>query len=55
MELAAKHFKANSAKALVDAQLQKALGNVEKGFIGKRQTAADALPESLERHGSQTF
>ncbi|MEP3435999.1 MAG: LutB/LldF family L-lactate oxidation iron-sulfur protein [Hoeflea sp.] len=45
MELAAKHFKANSAKALVDAQLQKALGNVEKGFIGKRQTAADALPE----------
>jgi len=45
MELAAKHFKANASKALVDAQLQKALGNVEKGFIGKRQKAADALPE----------
>lgn len=45
MELAAKHFKANASKALVDAQLQKALGNVEKGFIGKRKKAADALPE----------
>lgn len=45
MELAAKHFKASAAKALIDVQLQKALGNVEKGFIGKRQKAADALPE----------
>tara|TARA_R110002020_G_scaffold96186_23_gene230624 strand:+ start:2524 stop:3960 length:1437 start_codon:yes stop_codon:yes gene_type:complete len=45
MQLAAKHFKASSSKALLDAQLQKALGNVEKGFIGKRQKAADALPE----------
>ena len=45
MELTANKFKANASKALVDAQLQKALGNVEKGFIGKRQKAADALPE----------
>ena len=45
MELTANKFKANASKALLDAQLQKALGNVEKGFIGKRQKAADALPE----------
>ncbi|WP_422372820.1 LutB/LldF family L-lactate oxidation iron-sulfur protein [Hoeflea sp.] len=45
MELAAKHFKANASKALIDIQLQKALGNVEKGFIGKRKKATDALPE----------
>ena len=45
MELAAKHFKAAASRALVDVQLQKALGNVQKGFIGKRQKAADALPE----------
>ena len=45
MQLAAKHFKTSSSKALLDAQLQKALGNVEKGFIDKRQKAADALPE----------
>jgi len=45
MELTANKFKANASKALVDAQLQKALGNVEKGFIGKRQKSVDALPE----------
>jgi L-lactate dehydrogenase complex protein LldF len=45
MELTANKFKANASKALIDVQLQKALGNVQKGFIGKRQKAADALPE----------
>jgi len=45
MELTADKFKQQSSKALIDAQLQKALGNVEKGFVGKRRAAADALPE----------
>ena len=30
------HFKENAARALDDAQLQKALGNVQQGFIDKR-------------------
>ena len=38
-------FKTNAARALGDAQLQKALGNVKQGFIDKRQKAADKLPE----------
>lgn len=38
-------FKRNAARALGDAQLQKALGNVKQGFIDKRQKAADKLPE----------
>ncbi len=38
-------FKQNAARALDDAQLQKALGNVKQGFIDKRQAAADKLPE----------
>jgi L-lactate dehydrogenase complex protein LldF len=38
-------FKENSARALADPQLQRALGNVKKGFIEKRQAAADKLPE----------
>ncbi|MEZ0172007.1 LutB/LldF family L-lactate oxidation iron-sulfur protein [Microvirga sp. TS319] len=38
-------FKQNAARALHDAQLQKALGNVKQGFIDKRQAAADKLPE----------
>ncbi|HCL65632.1 MAG TPA: (Fe-S)-binding protein, partial [Rhizobium sp.] len=33
------------ARALHDPQLQKALQNVEKGFIAKRAAAAAALPE----------
>tara|TARA_R100001129_G_scaffold13438_2_gene8637 strand:- start:2954 stop:4402 length:1449 start_codon:yes stop_codon:yes gene_type:complete len=45
MELTSDRFKEHAKKALIDAQLQRALGNVEKGFIGKRQMAADALPE----------
>ncbi|HEY8566294.1 MAG TPA: LutB/LldF family L-lactate oxidation iron-sulfur protein [Beijerinckiaceae bacterium] len=38
-------FKQNAAQALADPQLQRALGNVRQGFIGKRQAAADKLPE----------
>ncbi|QFU15673.1 LutB/LldF family L-lactate oxidation iron-sulfur protein [Microvirga thermotolerans] len=38
-------FKQNAARALADAQLQKALGNVKQGFIDKRRKAAEALPE----------
>ncbi len=45
MELTSPAFKANAARALQDAQLQKALGNVEKGFVAKRAAARQALPE----------
>ncbi len=38
-------FKANAARALNDAQLQKALGNVKQGFIEKRRKATASLPE----------
>ena len=38
-------FKANAHEALNDAALQRALGNVEKGFIAKRYKAAEKLPE----------
>src|SRR4028118_2295845 len=38
-------FKDNAARALADGQLQRALGNVRRGFIDKRQAAADKLPE----------
>ncbi len=45
MKITTPEFKENAVKALANDNLQKALGNVEKGFIGKRQAAADALPE----------
>ncbi len=45
MQFTAPQFKENVAGALVDGQLQKAMQNVEKGFIGKRAIAAEALPE----------
>ena len=38
-------FKQNAHRALGDAQLQKALGNVRAGFIDKRAAAAARLPE----------
>ena len=38
-------FRENAAHALQDAALQKALGNVEHGFVAKRQRAVNALPE----------
>lgn len=44
MQITTPRFKTNAHEALADAQLQRALVNVE-GFIGRRRTAADALPE----------
>ncbi|MBB3974711.1 LutB/LldF family L-lactate oxidation iron-sulfur protein [Hansschlegelia beijingensis] len=38
-------FKENAHQALHDPALQRALGNVESGFIAKRRKAADKLPE----------
>ena len=45
MEVTSPTFKKNARDALADVTLQKALKNVEKGFVGKRQDAVDALPE----------
>ncbi|MBB4064273.1 LutB/LldF family L-lactate oxidation iron-sulfur protein [Gellertiella hungarica] len=45
MELTSPAFKQNAVRALNDPQLQKALGNVEKGFVAKRAAARAALPE----------
>ena len=45
MQVTSPAFKQNAHDALGDAQLQKALGNVRRGFIDKRQKAADRLPE----------
>src|SRR5580700_5983742 len=39
------HFKANAHRALADAQLQKALGNLRAGFMAKRRDAVARLPE----------
>ncbi|MEJ2116445.1 MAG: LutB/LldF family L-lactate oxidation iron-sulfur protein [Alphaproteobacteria bacterium] len=38
-------FKQNAAEALVDEQLQKALRNVDRGFVAKRAAAREKLPE----------
>ncbi|MCP8939150.1 LutB/LldF family L-lactate oxidation iron-sulfur protein [Alsobacter sp. SYSU M60028] len=38
-------FKQNATRALADAQLQRALGNVRQGFIEKRAAVAAKLPE----------
>lgn len=45
MQITTPNFKENASRALNDAPLQKALKNVESGFIAKRLAAADALPE----------
>ncbi|MGV8936388.1 MAG: LutB/LldF family L-lactate oxidation iron-sulfur protein [Allorhizobium sp.] len=45
MQFTSPQFKENSAGALIDPQLQKALKNVEKGFVEKRSKAAAAMPE----------
>lgn len=45
MEQTSHTFKDNARKALRDDQLQRALGNVQTGFIGKRAEARSALPE----------
>ena len=45
MESRAHDFSANATRALQDPQLQKAMGNLKRGFIEKRRLAADRLPE----------
>jgi L-lactate dehydrogenase complex protein LldF len=45
MQITSPRFKENADKALHDAQLQRALTNVQRGFIDKRRKAVDALPE----------
>ena len=45
MRITSAAFKENARLALADPQLQQALGNVRSGFIDKRETAVDALPE----------
>ncbi len=45
MELTSHNLKANAKVALDDKQLQRALGNVPKGFIDKRAKAAAGLDE----------
>ena len=45
MKITTPEFKSNVVEALADANLQKALGHVEAGFIEKRVKAADGLPE----------
>jgi L-lactate dehydrogenase complex protein LldF len=45
MQITSPGFKDNARAALDDAPLQRALGNVRKGFIEKRAKAASALPE----------
>jgi L-lactate dehydrogenase complex protein LldF len=45
MQITSPRFKSNAHEAMHDPLLQKAMGNVEKGFIDKRKKAADALPE----------
>jgi L-lactate dehydrogenase complex protein LldF len=41
-------FKENAARALADAELQRALAKVKRGFIDKRGAAAERLPEFEE-------
>jgi L-lactate dehydrogenase complex protein LldF len=45
MAALASNFKANAAKALADAELQRALLNVKRGFVLKRAEAKARLPE----------
>jgi L-lactate dehydrogenase complex protein LldF len=45
MKTVSRAFKERSAEALRDAQLQKALANIRRGFVAKRAKARAALPE----------
>jgi len=45
MEVASSAFKENARRALRDPQLQTALGHVGSGFVERRRTAAEGLPE----------
>ena len=44
-QISTPQFKANAHRALADAQLQKALGNLRAGFMQKRRAAVALLPE----------
>ena len=45
MENGRQDFKTDAAHALADAALQKALQNVKRGFVVKREAARAKLPE----------
>ncbi len=45
MKITTPEFKSNAVEALANPNLQKAMGHVQVGFIEKRQTAANGLPE----------
>ena len=45
MEITSQAFKENASRALADPTLQRALKNIERGFISKRIAAAAILPE----------
>ncbi|MCG8505061.1 MAG: LutB/LldF family L-lactate oxidation iron-sulfur protein [Sphingomonadales bacterium] len=45
MKVASRNFAETAASALEDAQLQKALGVIQDGFVAKRAEARAALPE----------
>ena len=45
MDITSPAFKHNAHEALHDPQLQRAMSHVRTGFIGRRQAAADGLPE----------
>ena len=44
MESTTRDFKANVDRALADAMIQKAMGNVKRGFIEKRRKATARMP-----------
>ncbi len=48
-------FKANAREALVDSNLRESLAKLEKGFVPRRQTAIDELPEfeDLKQRGRE--
>jgi L-lactate dehydrogenase complex protein LldF len=52
MEATSPRFKQNARRALDDVQLQRALGQVEEGFIERRAKAAAGLPEFDELRDS---
>ena len=45
MKVTSPAFKEQAARAMRDPVLQKALGNVERGFVAKRKKGAESLPE----------
>jgi len=54
MDILTQRFKSGAREALVDARLQKALENIQRGFPGKRAKAVAGLPEweRVRDHGT---